>query len=273
MSDEWAPPGIDVTVPSVARVYDFMLGGKDNFAVDRQVAQMALEIVPDAPMSGRSNREFLRRVVRMLAADHGIRQFLDIGSGLPSNGNVHEVAQRVDPAARVVYVDNDPIVLVHSRAMLSGNPNTAVIQADLRDPEALLAGSEVRDLLNFDEPVGLLLFAILHHLRDDEDPGGIAARLIDRLAPGSFVAISHFCNTGDEHPELTAKSEAVEKLFNERLGTGRWRTKQEILSFFGGLELLDPGVVPLPMWRPEVTGPTDMAEIHHSFVGGLARKP
>src|SRR5438874_5016847 len=136
---EWAPPGVDVTQPSIARVYDYMLGGKDNFAADRQVAQLALEIAPDGPLTARANREFLHRVVRTLAADFGIRQFLDLGSGLPSAGNVHEVAQAIDPSIQVVYVDNDPIVLAHARALLAGNASTTVMQADARDAQALLA--------------------------------------------------------------------------------------------------------------------------------------
>ncbi len=275
--EEWAPPGVDVTQPSIARVYDYLLGGKDNFAVDRQVAQMALEIAPDGPLTARANREFLHRVVRTLAADFGIRQFLDLGSVLPSAGNVHEVAQAIDPAVRVVYVDNDPIVLTHGRALLAGNQSTIVVQADARDAEALLTHPEVRGHLDFDQPLGLLLFAILHHFNDAEDPAAIAARLIEPLAPGSFVAISHFCNPGAAHPEVAAQAEAGEKLFNERLGTGRWRSHEDIIGFFGGLELLDPGLVALPLWRPDAAEPDvgqvhELPEIHHTFVGGVARK-
>ncbi|WP_433351335.1 SAM-dependent methyltransferase [Microtetraspora malaysiensis] len=281
MSEEWspaeagqeqAPVGIDIARPSIARVYDFMLGGKDNFASDRKVAEMALQIAPDAPEAARANREFLRRVVRHLAAEAGVRQFVDIGSGLPTQGNVHEIAQEVDPAARVVYVDNDPIVLVHGRALLAKNDTTMVIQADIRQPELIMDHPDLRRLIDFSQPVGLLLFGILHHLNDDEAPEGIAARLRDALPAGSFVAISHFHNPGDAHPEVAAQAASAEKLFNENLGTGRWRTREEILAYFGDFELLDPGLVPLPEWRP---GPADQATqgiTYHTFAGGVARK-
>ncbi|MFF4775403.1 SAM-dependent methyltransferase [Microtetraspora fusca] len=282
MSEEWspaeggqerAPAGIDIARPSVARVYDFMLGGKDNFASDRKVAEMALQIAPDAPQAARANREFLRRVVRHLAAEAGVRQFVDIGSGLPTRGNVHEIAQEVDPAARVVYVDNDPIVLVHGRALLARNDTTMVIQADIRQPEEITGHPDLRRLIDFSQPVGLLLFGILHHLNDDEAPESIAARLRDALPAGSFVAISHFHNPGAAHPEVAEQAAAAEKLFNENLGTGRWRTRDEILAYFGDFELLDPGLVPLPEWRP---GPGDQAAqgiTYHTFAGGVARKP
>jgi hypothetical protein len=278
--DEWAARGLDTDTPNIARVYDYLIGGKDNFAADRQVAQMALRIAPDGPKTARANRQFLKGVVRYLAAEVGLRQFLDIGSGLPSHGNVHEVAQQVDPGIRVVYVDNDPVVLVHGRAMLATNPHTTVIQADIRQPDDILNRPEVREFIDFSQPVGLLLLAILHHVNDDEDPAGIAARLCGELAAGSYLAISHFLNPGAEHPEVARQAAAGEKLFNEHLGTGRWRTRKEILEYFGDLELLKPGLVPLPLWRPP-TVPDDIPllgqgatldPIHHSFAGGLARK-
>ncbi|WP_043628046.1 SAM-dependent methyltransferase [Nonomuraea candida] len=269
-----APSGIDTTRPSVARVYDFMLGGKDNYEIDRQVAQAALRIAPDAPEAALANREFLRRTVRHLAAEAGIRQFLDIGSGLPTQGNVHEVAQAVIPGAHVVYVDHDPIVLAHGRALLAVDETTTIVEADAREPEKILDDPRTRSLIDFDEPVGLLLFGILHHLSDEEDPAGIAARLIRPLAPGSHVVISHFHNPGQERPEVAEQAATAEKLFNEHLGTGRWRTRAEILAFFDGLDLLEPGLVPLPEWRPE-TGDHQAAPgiTYHTFVGGVARKP
>ncbi|MGW0483394.1 SAM-dependent methyltransferase [Nonomuraea sp. NPDC003214] len=271
---ERAPQGIDITRPSVSRVYDFMLGGKDNYEIDRHVAQLALKVAPDAPEAARSNRQFLRRTVRHLAGEAGIRQFLDIGSGLPTQGNVHEVAQAITPGARVVYVDHDPIVLVHGRALLAVDASTTVIEADIREPEAILAHPDVRGLIDFTRPVGLLLFGILHHLADDEDPGGIVARLMAALAPGSHLAISHFHNPGRAHPEVAEQARSAEKIFNETLGTGRWRTREEILAYFDGLELLDPGLVPLPEWRPD--GRDEQAELgitYHTFVGAVARKP
>src|ERR1700730_14083321 len=163
-SEELAPPGIDTTKPSIARVYDFMLGGKDNFAIDRQTGQLALQITPDGPEAARANRAFLRRVIRYLTAEAGIRQFLDIGSGLPSAGNVHEIAHAVDPAARVVYVDSDPMVLAHVRARLATPSAPRAAQAAPREPDEILRHPHVRELIDFRQPVGLLLFAILHHL-------------------------------------------------------------------------------------------------------------
>jgi hypothetical protein len=216
--------------------------------------------------------------VRHLTAEAGIRQFIDLGSGLPTQGNVHQVAQEVHPTAHVVYVDNDPIVLTHGRALLTENGTTTIVQADLREPDAILRHPEVNALIDFDQPIGLLLFAILHHVNDHEDPQGIAARFVDAIPAGSHVAISHFHNPGAAQPEISEQAYAVEKLFNERLGTGRWRTREEILGYFGGLELIEPGLVPLPQWRPlpEVTpqlgAPAEMAPIHHACLGGVARK-
>ncbi|MBO4273134.1 SAM-dependent methyltransferase [Microbispora triticiradicis] len=263
---------MDTSKPSIARVYDFFLGGKDNFAIDRQIGEATLKIAPDAPAAGRSNRAFLRRVVRYLAAEAGIRQFLDIGSGLPTQGNVHQVAQAAAPESRVVYVDNDPIVLVHGRALLATNGSTTVIEADIRDPESILNHPGVRDLIDFKQPVALLLFAILHHLNDHEDPHAIAARFRDALPSGSYLALSHFHNPGPSMPEVSAQATTAEKLFNENLGTGRWRTHDEIVAYFGDMELLEPGVVPLAEWRPDPGEPVDRGITYHTFVGGLARK-
>ncbi|WP_182897960.1 SAM-dependent methyltransferase [Microbispora sp. H10830] len=264
---------IDTSKPSIARVYDFFLGGKDNFAIDRQVGEATLRIAPDAPAAGRANRAFLRRVVRHLAAEAGIRQFLDIGSGLPTQGNVHEVAQEVTPGARVVYVDNDPIVLVHGRALLATNGSTTVVEADIRDPESILTHPGIRALIDFDQPVALLLFAILHHVNDHEDPQGIAARFRDALPSGSYLALSHFHNPGPGMPEVSAQATSAEKLFNENLGTGRWRSRDEILTFFGDMQLLEPGLVPLAEWRPEPDAFVERGITYHTFVGGVARKP
>ncbi|NBE94231.1 SAM-dependent methyltransferase [Nonomuraea sp. KC401] len=267
------PQDVDTTRPSVSRVYDYMLGGKDNYEADRVMARLALEVAPDAPQAARANREFLKRVVRHLAAEAGIRQFLDIGSGLPTQGNVHEIAQASAPGTRVVYVDNDPIVLVHGHALLAVDDTTTVVEADLREPEVILDHPEVRKLIDFGEPVGLLMLAILHHLTDAANPAGIVARMLARLPPGSHLAVSHFCNPGQAHPEVSRQAYQAEKLFNEHLGAGRWRTREEILTYFDGLEVLEPGLVPLPEWRPD---PGDQAELgitYHAFVGAVARKP
>jgi hypothetical protein len=270
---ETAPPGIDISRPSIARVYDYMLGGKDNFAVDREAAEMALRIAPDGPEAAKANRVFLRRVVRYLAEEAGIRQFLDLGSGLPTQENVHEIAHSVDASIRVVYVDSDPMVLAHGRALLADEETTTVVQAEVREPGAILDHPEIRKYIDFSQPVALLMLGILHHFGDDQDPGGIAARLIDGVPPGSHVAISHFHDPGDAQPDVSKKAREVERIFNQTLGTGRWRTMAEIVGYFGELEILDPGVVPLIEWRPDGNDEgIEQTDTYYSFVGGLARK-
>jgi hypothetical protein len=271
---ETAPVGVDTTRPSIARVYDYMLGGKDNFAVDRHASEMALRITPDGPEAARASRGFLRRVVRYLVAEAGIRQILDLGSGLPTQGNVHEIAHEIDPTVRVVYVDNDPMVLAHGRALLADADTTTVVQADVRDLETILDNGQVRSLIDFDQPVGLLLLSILHHVNDRENPGAIAARLREAIGSGSYLAIAHFRNPGDSHPTIARQALQVEQIFNQTLGTGRWRSQDEILAYFGDFEVLDPGLVPLQEWRPDgsVQQPLQ-SHTYHTYVGGLARKP
>jgi hypothetical protein len=266
------PPGLDVTKPNIARVYDAFLGGKDNFAADRAIVDFALKVTPDAPVGARANRAFLRRVVRYLVADAGLRQLVDIGSGLPTQGNVHEVAEAVGPEVRVVYVDNDPVVRAHAQALMASSPKTVFVTADIRDPDKILDDPTVQEFTDSGQPVGLLLLAILHHVNDDEDPGGIMARLRDALPSGSHLAISSFRMPGPEHPEDAAKTAAMEKMFNERLGTGRWRSHQEILAWFGDWELLEPGLVPLPQWRPDEPVRAERDATYYGFVGGVARK-
>ena len=270
---EPVPPGIDVTKPNIARVYDAFLDGKDNFAADRAVVKLTLDIAPDAAAGAKANRALLRRMVRFLAAEAGITQFLDIGSGLPSRGNVHEIAREVNPAAKVVYVDNDPVVLVHGRALLGRNPAVTVVTADARDPAQILANPLVTEFLDLRRPVGLLMLAILHHISDSEGPAAIAARFRDALAPGSYLALSSFRMPGPEHPDDAAKTRAVQDLFNRTLGTGRWREHEEILGWFGDWDLLPPGLVPLPEWRPDVAGQVKRNSTYYGFVAGLARKP
>jgi hypothetical protein len=274
MSDEPVTTGIDTSRPSIARVYDYFLGGKDNFAVDRAMVGRVLQIAPDAPEGGQINRAFLRRVVRHLAGEAGIRQFLDIGSGLPTRGNVHEIAHQMNPAARVVYVDNDPMALAHGRALLADSHTTTVLQADLREPERMLADPELRSFIDFDQPVGLLMFAILHHINDDEDPASIAARLRAAVPSGSYLAISHFHNPGEKHPELSRRMLEGERVFNQTLGTGRWRTYEEILAYFGDFEMVEPGLVPMAEWRPDPgESVATTSNMYYTFLGGVARKP
>jgi hypothetical protein len=271
---EPVPPGLDVTKPNIARVYDAFLDGKDNFAADREVVKLTLEIAPDAAAGAKANRALLRRMVRFLAGEAGITQFLDIGSGLPSRGNVHEIAHEVNPAAKVVYVDNDPVVLVHGRALLGRrNPAVTVVTADARDPAQILAEPMVTEFLDLRRPVGLLMLAILHHISDAEDPAAITAMFRDALVPGSYLAISSFRMPGPEHAEDAAKTRAVQDLFNQTLGTGRWREDEEILAWFGDWDLLRPGLVPLPEWRPDVGGRVKRNSTYYGFVAGLARKP
>ncbi|MFI6514109.1 SAM-dependent methyltransferase [Spirillospora sp. NPDC050679] len=266
------PTEIDTSRPSIARSYDYFLGGKDNYAVDREMAEMALRIAPEGRGSALANRAFLRRVVRHLAAEAGIDQFLDLGSGLPTQGNVHEVAHGTNPDARVVYVDNDPIVLAHGRALLADNDTTRVLHADVRGPAEIL--ERAGGFLDFRRPVGLLLFGILHHLADDEDPAGVMAVLREALAPGSHVAISHFHDPGEAHPEASQVAREGEKVFNATLGTGRWRTREEIMPFLDGLEVLEPGLVPLAEWRPDPGEPAPpQGATYHAFAGVVARKP
>lgn len=272
--EDWAPLGIDPTVPSVARVYDYMIGGKNNFAVDRAVAELAYQMAPATRNTGYVGRAFLRRVVRYLARDAGIHQFLDLGSGLPTQGNVHEVAHETDPTIRVVYVDNDPMALAHGRALLADSGTTIVVNGDIRRPAEILADWEVTAHLNFSQPIGILMISILHHVNDQEDPGGIAATLRAAMCPGSYLAIAHFRNPGDLMPDVAKIAREEERIFNEKLGTGRWRSQEEILSYFGNFEVLEPGLVPLAEWRPD---PGDTIEEdpypHYAFVGGVARKP
>ncbi|MEV0382078.1 SAM-dependent methyltransferase [Nonomuraea sp. NPDC050643] len=266
------PPGIDPTTPSIARVYDYFLGGKDNFEADRKVAEEALKIAPDAREAGRANRAFLRRAVRHMAAEAGIRQFLDLGSGLPTQGNVHEIAQAVAPDARIVYVDNDPVVLAHGRALLETNDVTKVVPGDVRNPAEILENPEVAEFLDFSRPLGMLFVSVLHHVNDDEDPDGAMARFRSVLAPGSHLAIVHFHNPGDEHPEAARIAVEAERNFNQNLGTGRWRTRTEILSYFGDLELIKPGLVPLADWR---SAPDDLIRqdlTRHNVVAGVGRR-
>ncbi|MEU8132907.1 SAM-dependent methyltransferase [Streptodolium elevatio] len=262
--DDWAPTGIDVSKPSIARVYDAVLGGKDNFAVDRVIAQQSQDIVPEIGDVARFNRDLLGRAVRFMAQS-GIRQFLDLGSGLPTVQNTHQVAQSVAPDARVVYVDIDPIVLAHGRALLAENHNTTVVTADLRDPKAVLDLPQVREFIDFDQPVGLMLVGVIHHLGDDEDPDGIVRAYLEALPAGSYFLLTHFCASSPD-------ALALEGALLTSLGTGRFRTLEEITAYFDGLELLDPGVVYLPQWRPEEPVAAELTVGQRLMAGGLALK-
>jgi hypothetical protein len=265
---DWAPPGIDIDRPSGARIYDYWLGGTHNFAVDREVARQVTAAVPDTAMMMQANRAFLHRAVQFLV-DQGVRQFVDIGSGIPTLGNVHEVAQKVAPESKVVYVDIDPVAVAHSQHILTGNPNTIVIQDDLRRAEQILARPEVTGLLDLSQPVGLLLIAVMHFILPADDPDGILRRLRDGLAPASYVALTH--GTADAlSPEA---SELWLELFRRTPTPGCVRTYAEVERLFDGFELVPPGVVWSPLWRPE--HPDDIPERPERVAAyaGVGRKP
>ncbi|WP_393915952.1 SAM-dependent methyltransferase [Halostreptopolyspora alba] len=260
------PPHINLNEPSIARAYDAVLGGKDNYEVDREVARELHRVMPDIRNLAWDNRAILGRGVRHLAAEVGIRQFIDLGSGLPTVENTHQVAQRHNPSARVVYVDNDPIVLAHGRALLEENDNTAVVTADLREPDAILRLPEVRRLIDLSEPVGIMLVGMLHHLHDDENPKGIVESYMNACPPGSYLFLTHFCRSSPDAAQL-------EDTFLEFLKTGRFRTQEEIEHYFEGLDLVDPGVVYLPEWRPDEEPERPLTVSQRLMVGGIARKP
>jgi len=266
IDDDRPPPTIDASVAHIARVYDYWLGGKDHFAADRAVGDKVLEIHPETVLSVRANRAFLARSVRYLAATEGIRQFLDIGTGLPSANNTHEVAQAVAPEARVVYVDNDPIVLTHARALLTSSPEgaTAYLDADIRDPGRIL--DEAAEVLDFSEPVAVMLVAVLHMLRDEEDPRGVVTRLMAAVPSGSFLVVSHLAS--DVQPETMA--EMGRRLNESMTQQFTMRTRDDVTQFFGGLRLVDPGVVLTHEWRPETGKDSTTPGV---LWAGVARKP
>ena len=234
----------DFGTPNPARIYDYLLSSKDNFPADRAAAEELLALVPEARAGARENRAFLGRVVRFLAREAGIRQFLDVGTGIPSQGNVHQVAHTVAPDARVVYVDNDPVVHVHANALLA-KPATAAVLADLREPERIMRHPKTRELLDFSRPVGVLLVAVLHFIEDEDDPAGIVACFREVIAPGSFLVFSHA--TGDFRPDVAGKVMAVYKRASAPLVL---RSRAQVARLFHGLELLPPGLVQPAAWRP-----------------------
>ena len=264
MTGDRAVPAFDTTKAHPARIYDYWLGGKDNFAADREAAQLALQAYPDLAKAIQSNRAFLGRAVRYLTGE-GIRQFLDIGTGLPAADNTHEVAQREAPDSRIVYVDNDPIVLIHAQALLKSTSEGACdyIQADLREPDTIFAGA--RRTIDFSKPVALMLLAVLQFILDEQDPYGLVSRLMAELPSGSYLVISH--PTDDFNPN---RGESM-KVYNERSAEqATVRDKEATARFFQGLELVEPGVVPVAQWRPD----SDITATRPSSMWcGVARKP
>ncbi|MFI8082291.1 SAM-dependent methyltransferase [Kitasatospora sp. NPDC086009] len=263
-------PGVDLRmdVPHSARVYDYLIGGKTNFEADRTAAHASVKAWPALPTSMRTTRTFMQRVVRHLAEEHKVRQFLDIGTGIPTSPNVHEIAQGIAPEARVAYVDNDPIVLTHARALMSSTEEgrTSYIDADFRDVDSIIGAPQLREVLDLTQPVALSLIAIVHFVLDQDDPQGIVRRFMDELAPGSFLALTVF--TGDTDPVGVG---GVGREYNARGIPLQIRDKDETLAFFDGYDLLDPGVTLVHQWRPDAeAAPVRDQDI--AMYGGVAVK-
>jgi SAM-dependent methyltransferase len=264
---DWVPEDVDMTVPSPARMYDALLGGAFNFEADRRAAAMAVQLVPDLADVAHSNRAFLRRALRFLL-DAGVRQFIDIGAGIPGAGSTHELAQRSAPDARVVYVDIDPVAVAHGQAILAGNDRTVAISGDLRHPEQLLADPVLLRTVDLTQPVGVLLVAVLHLLTDQDQPDRVVATIRDAVSPGSYLVISHLSSARrpDEAAKLAAQS--------RELGVPiTFRSEAEIAGYFAGLQLVEPGLVDLPSWRPESA--EDLAEDPERSLGmaGVGLRP
>lgn len=263
----WAPRSIDISVPSVSRIYDFYLGGSHNFEVDREAARKAMEFMPGLPKIMQANRAFMRRAVRF-AADEGITQFLDIGSGIPTFGNVHEVAQAAAPGARVVYVDHDPVAVAHSQAVLAGNADADVIAADLRKPQEILSSPQLESLIDLNRPVALLLVAILHFVEDVDDPYGAVAELREVLAPGSLLILTHASYEGIPLP--AERAEGAVDVYKDIRNPLIMRSREKIARFFEGYDMVEPGLVPMPHWRSE-SAPEDEDPYAFSGFAGVGR--
>jgi hypothetical protein len=264
----WVPQSVDVSVPSAARLYDYMLGGAHNFAVDRTMAQKIERDMPHVRSGARVNRAFLARAVRFMV-DQGVRQFLDIGSGIPTVANVHEVAQGLAPECRVVYVDRDPVAVAHSELILAGNDSVRVLQADLRDPDSILNSPEAR-LLDFDQPIGLLMLFVLHWVPTEADPWGLLKHYREALPSGSYLAITH---SADDHTNEEIRG-AIAKMNQAGGDQAVERSWDEIVAFFGDFELVEPGLVRFAEWR--ASGPGDFSDdptVNEIAYGGVGRKP
>ncbi|MFE2532236.1 SAM-dependent methyltransferase [Streptomyces sp. NPDC059371] len=263
----WAPRSIDISVPSVSRIYDYYLGGSHNFEVDREAARKAMEFMPGLPKIMQANRAFMRRAVRH-AVGEGIDQFLDIGSGIPTFGNVHEIAQAARPGARVVYVDHDPVAVAHSEVVLRDNEDAAVVAADLLKPQEILLSHPVQRLIDLNRPVALLLVAILHFVEDADDPYRAVAELRDALAPGSMLVVTHASFEGI--PLLREQAEGTVDVYKDIRNPLIMRTRDEIARFFEGYDMVEPGLVPMPNWRPD-TASEDEDPYSFSGFGGVGR--
>nr|WP_157468415.1 SAM-dependent methyltransferase [Frankia sp. QA3] len=269
LAEEQASIDLKTDRPHTARMYDYFLGGKDNFPADRVAAEQASAAFPNASLAARQNRAFMARAIRHLAGEAGIRQFLDIGTGIPTSPNVHEIAQAIAPQARVVYTDNDPIVLAHARALLTSTPQgrTAYLDADLHDPQGILDAPELHETLDLTRPVALSMIALFHFVPDSDDPHGIIGRLVDALPSGSYLILTN--GTADYDPATQDLAVAYEK----QGITVRLRSRAEVEGLFGGLELIDPGVELVHRWRPAGPDPAGLTDAQVSVYGGIARKP
>jgi hypothetical protein len=269
-ADGLGPLGIDTSRPNVARIYDFLLGGKDNFAADRAAADRLLAAIPDVAAIARDGRRFLARAIRFLTTEAGIEQFLDLGAGLPTQANVHELALRYTPAARVVYVDNDPVVWSHGQALLAETDRTVMVRADLREPDSILEHPDVRALLDLSRPVAVLCASSLHFVPDEDRPGEILAAYRDRLAAGSYLVINHASSVAPED-DPDGDVDSATTVYSQASAHLHARTFDQLLQLFDGFELVDPGLVWMPEWRPEPgTRPIGRQK---SLRAGVGRKP
>ncbi|OHV30246.1 methyltransferase [Parafrankia soli] len=269
ITDELNPVDLKTDQPHSARIYDYYLGGKDNFPADREAAEQALTVVPNGRVAARQNRAFMHRATRYLAAEVGIRQFLDIGTGIPTSPNLHETAQAIAADTRVVYADNDPIVLTHARALLTGTAEgrLAYLDADLAEPERILNSSELRDTLDLTRPVALSLISVVHFLPDSADPYSLVRRYLDELPSGSYLALTHL--TADFAPDEIGRMAAV---YGQRGVVVNPRSRAAVERFFDGLEPVEPGVQAVSRWRPQDVD-DEVTDAKVNMYGGLARKP
>lgn len=260
----WAPESIDLERPNAARIYDYLLGGAANFEQDRVFAEKLLEVMPLARGAARANRAFLRRAVRYCVGE-GIRQFVDVGSGIPTAGNVHEIAQAIDPEARVLYVDNEPVAVTHSELLLRDNPNAAAMRGDLLDPAPVLASP----LIDWSQPVAVLMVAVLHFVPNEAQPHNAVSQYVKAMAPNSLLVLSH----GVEAPSLASKGkDDVDRLYKQSSNPGVRRTEDEVKQFFDGLELVEPGLVWTPQWHPESQDEVGDRPETSLVMAGVARK-
>jgi len=264
---DWVPGTVDLDKPSAARMYDYYLGGWHNFAADRALAQKMIDAAPDLPAIMRSNRAFLGRAIRYLASQ-GVRQFIDIGSGIPTQGNVHEIAQLAAPGARVLYVDHDPVAVAHSELLLGAASDVRILRADLRDLPSILNSAERRELIDLDQPVAVLMLAMMHFVPETDSPEKILDELRAALAPGSYLVMSH--GTAETRPEAGEQATQLYQAANDQL---TWRSRARVRQLFEGWEMVEPGMVWLALWRPE--SPEDVGEDPSSSatVAVVARKP